>query len=100
MDNVLRADATDTVATDPRDKEVGVMLLVVLRSLVDRGDEVSMVPLADANGISFQVHAPADEVGKLIGKGGRTARAIRVILGANAIKNRRRYSIDFSKNPE
>jgi len=100
MDKVLQADTTDTVATDPRDKEVGEMLLIVLRSLVDRADELSMVPLADANGISFQVHAPADEAGKLIGKGGRTARAIRVILGANAIKNKRRYSIDFSRNPE
>ena len=57
------------------------MVSAVLRSLVDRGDELVVVALAEATGISFQVHAPADDVGKLIGKGGRTARAPRIIPG-------------------
>ena len=99
MDELLRTDVADTIASDPRDKDVGEMLLALLRSLVDKEEELEMVSLADAGGVSFQVHSAPDDIGKLIGKGGRTARAIRVILGANGVKHRRRYSIDFGRRP-
>ncbi len=99
MDELLRTDTADTNANDPRDRYVGDMLMTVLRSLVDREEELEMVSLADAGGVSFQIHSAAEDVGKLIGKGGRTARAIRVILGANAVKYKRRYSIDFGRKP-
>ena len=100
MEEILRTEAADTVATDPIDAEVYAMLMAVVRSLVDRADEVVVVPLADASGISFQVHSAAEDVGKLIGKGGRTARAIRTILSGNSAKYKRRYSVDFAKRPE
>jgi len=95
----LRTDAPETVATDPRDLEVSRMLLAVLHSLVDRTDQLQMVALADDQGASFQVRAAADDLGKLIGKNGRTARAIRTILGASAAKHGRRYNLDLSADP-
>jgi len=100
MEELKRAEAGDTVMTDLRDTEVGAMLAIVLRSLVDRPEALTVVPLSDAAGTSFQVHAAPDDVGKLIGKGGRTARAIRTILSGNAAKFKRRYSVDFGKNVE
>jgi uncharacterized protein len=99
MKDLWCTDAADTIATDPRDAEVGAMLLAVLRSLVDSPDELEMISLADATGVSFQVHLDANDVGKLIGKSGRTARAIRTILSGNAAKRGRRYSIDFGRTP-
>jgi predicted RNA-binding protein YlqC (UPF0109 family) len=100
MEELLGTDGVDTVATDPRDAEVGTMLRAVLRSLVDVVDELEIVPLADAAGVSFQVHAAAEDMGKLIGKSGRTARAIRTILSGNAAKAGRRYSVDFRRKDE
>ena len=38
--------------------------------------------------------APAD-VGKVIGKQGRTARSLRTILGAASMKHRRRFALDI-----
>src|ERR1700709_2709221 len=95
MRDMLSAESADTVAKDPRDAEVGQMLQYVLRSLVDRPEELIIVPLADMAGVSFHVQAASDEIGKLIGKNGRTARAVRTILGGNAARLGRRYSVDF-----
>jgi len=100
MEQTLRTEAADTIATGGADAEVYEMLKVVVRSLVDKADDVVVVPLADASGISFQVHSAAEDVGKLIGKGGRTARAIRTILSGNSAKYKRRYSVDFGKKAE
>jgi uncharacterized protein len=95
----LHTETLDTIATDPRDLEVGRMLLTVLRALVDKTDELEMVTLSDDLGLSFQVRSAADDLGKLIGKNGRTARAIRTILGASAAKHGRRYSLDLAAGP-
>lgn len=99
MDELLHAETLDTVVTDPRDTEVGKMLLAVVRSLVDKPEELRVVALADSQGVSFQVRPSSDDLGKLIGKSGHTARAIRTILSANAAKYKRRYSIDISADP-
>jgi len=99
MKELLRANEGDTVATDHRDAQVGSLLLAVVCSLVDRPEKLEMALLVDAMGVSFQIHAAPEDLGKLIGKSGRTARAIRTILSGNAAKHRRRYSVDFSKLP-
>lgn len=71
------------------------MLLGVVRSLVDEADQVELLHIADEDGMAFQVRAATSDVGKLIGKSGRTARAIRTILAASAARNGRRYSLDI-----
>ena len=81
--------------TDPRDTEVRSMLLAVIRSLVDDADRVELLHVPGDEGMAFQVRSAAGDVGKLIGKSGRTARAIRTILSASAAKNGRRYSLDI-----
>jgi predicted RNA-binding protein YlqC (UPF0109 family) len=97
MEELLGISVADTISTDPRDVEVGAMLLAVARSLVDKADELELLSLANAEGVAFQLRSAAEDVGKLIGKSGRTARSIRTILNGNSIKNGRRYSVDFSK---
>jgi uncharacterized protein len=96
MTEELRTNRAETgVLPDPRDTEVRGMLLGVVRSLVDEADQVELLHIADEGGMAFQVRAATSDVGKLIGKSGRTARAIRTILAANAARNGRRYSLDI-----
>ena len=97
MEELLRTGTADTISIDPRDAEIGAMLLAVARSLVDKANELELLSLADAEGVAFQIRSAAEDVGKLIGKSGRTARAIRTILNGNSVKNGRRYSVDFGK---
>ena len=93
--NITVADAMPSV--DPRDVQVHDMLLAVIRSLVDEVDKIEFVRISGGEGMAFQVRLAANDVGKLIGKGGRTARAIRCILSGNAAKNGRRYSLDIAR---
>lgn len=93
--NTSVADAMPSV--DPRDVQVHDMLLGVIRSLVDEVEKVELVRISGGEGMAFQVRLAPSDVGKLIGKGGRTARAIRCILSGNAAKNGRRYSLDIAR---
>lgn len=65
------------------------------KSLVDNPDEVSIHTheRGDQTVVELEV-APAD-LGKVIGRQGRTARAIRTVLAAAGHKTRRRYVLDI-----
>jgi predicted RNA-binding protein YlqC (UPF0109 family) len=65
------------------------------KSLVDNPDEVKTRTYErdQATVIELEV-APAD-LGKVIGRQGRTARAIRTLLTAAGQKSRRRYALDI-----
>jgi predicted RNA-binding protein YlqC (UPF0109 family) len=67
----------------------------VARSLVDDPEAVNirMRDRDDATVLELEV-APAD-LGKVIGRQGRTARAIRTLLAAAGQKSRRRYVLDI-----
>jgi predicted RNA-binding protein YlqC (UPF0109 family) len=68
----------------------------IVCSLVDSPDEVT-VEITNENGVTrYQVHATEKEVGQVIGKQGRTARALRTILAAIAMKEKRRIELDIA----
>ena len=66
------------------------------KSLVDNPDEVQTrtYERGDQGTVVELEVAPAD-LGKVIGRQGRTARAIRTLLSAAGQKTRRRYSLDI-----
>lgn len=67
----------------------------VAKALVDNPDEVRLRTFErDQQTIIELEVAPAD-LGKVIGRQGRTARAIRTLLGAAGQKSRRRYTLDI-----
>ena len=85
---------------DPTDTEIRDLLLSVLLSLVDEGGKLELLMVHDSHTTAFHVRAAASDVGKLIGRNGRTAQAIRVILGAIALKHRRRFTFDVVSPPD
>lgn len=80
---------------DEKADEVQDMLQTVIRSLVDRPDDVTIVPVPGETSTTFRVLAHPADMGKLIGVNGRTARALRIILGANAARLKRNLSLDI-----
>ena len=68
------------------------LVAFIARSLVDQADEVS-VKAVDADHLELRV-AP-DDLGKVIGRQGRTARAIRTVLNAAGSKQRRHLFLDI-----
>ncbi len=71
------------------------LVAFLAKSLVDNPDEVRIRTMEreQATVIELEV-APAD-LGKIIGRQGRTARAIRTLLSAAGQKSRRRYILDI-----
>ena len=55
-------------------------------ALVDHPEQVEVLVVEGENSIILELKVAADDVGKVIGKGGQTAKAMRKILSAAATK--------------
>jgi predicted RNA-binding protein YlqC (UPF0109 family) len=56
----------------------------LVQELVDEPDSVSVTEEFDDRGPRYRVHVAPDDMGKVIGRGGRTAKAIRTVVRAAA----------------
>jgi uncharacterized protein len=75
----------------------GVKTLVedIAKALVDAPDGVSVNEIAGEHATVFELRVAEGDVGKVIGKQGRTARSIRTLLGAVGTKLDRRFSLEI-----
>ena len=73
---------------------------VMAKALVDLPDEVSVQAEPDRDGTALLLRVAPGDLGKVIGKQGRTARSIRTILGAASMKAQHRFSLDIQRVEE
>jgi uncharacterized protein len=65
------------------------------KALVDRPDEVSVEEFEEDDGtVVFEVTVAEDDVGKVIGRNGRTVNALRTVIRASAVRHNRRVLVD------
>lgn len=67
----------------------------IARSLVDSPDQVRVETVSTESETVLRLFVTEDDLGKLIGKQGRTARSLRTIVGAAGNKLRGRFSLDI-----
>ena len=65
------------------------------KSLVDYPDEVEVSEREEENSVLLELSVNQKDLGKVIGRQGKTARAMRTILGATAAKEGRRASLEI-----
>lgn len=65
------------------------------KSLVDHPDEVQIHTRDRDQQTVIELEVAPDDLGKVIGRQGRTARAIRTILSAATERSRRRFTLDI-----
>jgi predicted RNA-binding protein YlqC (UPF0109 family) len=65
------------------------------KSLVDNADEVRVHMIDREQATVLELEVAQADLGKIIGRQGRTARAIRTLLSAAGQKQRRRYILDI-----
>jgi uncharacterized protein len=71
------------------------LLEYLARSLVDKPDAVRVDGFDEEDGtIVLELHVADDEAGKVIGRGGRTVAALRVIMKAAAARDGNRVLVD------
>lgn len=67
----------------------------IARSIVDHPDEVSVTETGGDSVTNLALRVAPADLGRVIGKQGRTARSIRTLLTAAAIKANRRVSLEI-----
>ena len=68
---------------------------VIAKGLVAHPEEVSVTEMQSGDEVVIKLHVAEDDMGKVIGHAGRIAKAIRVIVGAAAVKEDKQVSVDI-----
>ena len=71
------------------------LVLWLARELVDRKDAVQVDVLERDRSTVFELTVDPDDLGRVIGRGGRTAKALRTVLDAAARREGRRAVLDI-----
>ncbi len=71
------------------------ILEVIIKNLVDNSEEVSITEKTEAKSICYEVKVAKNDMGKVIGKQGKMAKAIRSIIKAIATKEHKKVNIEF-----
>jgi predicted RNA-binding protein YlqC (UPF0109 family) len=67
----------------------------IARALVDSPESVSVEAIAEGDGTVLRLRVAPSDIGKVIGKQGRTARSLRTILAAASMKLKHRFALDI-----
>jgi len=71
------------------------LVLFIARSLVDQPDEVQVVTKQDGDYTVIELHVAEGDMGKVIGKQGRIAKAIRTVVRAASVKENKKYVVEI-----
>ena len=68
---------------------------VIARALVDSPDEVVVTEKADGRNIMIELHVAPSDMGKVIGKQGRIAKAIRSVVKAASTRENLKVDVEI-----
>ncbi|SEW10002.1 hypothetical protein SAMN05216413_1213 [Ruminococcaceae bacterium KH2T8] len=71
------------------------LLVYMAKSLVNNPDEVNVKKTERGNTVIFELSVAPDDMGKIIGKNGKRAQAIRSIMKAKYLKTGKRVVVDI-----
>ena len=75
--------------------DVKILIEHVTKVLVDAPDQVSVNQVEEDGETVLELTVAESDVGKVIGRSGRTARALRTLLSAAGIKAHKRYTLEI-----
>jgi len=81
--------------SDLKTSELAYMVEVMAKMLVDLPDQVSVTEVVGENTTVIELRVAKTDIGKIIGKEGKTAKAIRTILLGAATKLKRRTVLEI-----
>jgi len=74
---------------------MGELVAVIVKSLVDKPDEVEVKETEDNQAVLIELKVAAEDVGKIIGKQGRIAKAIRTVVKAAGVKAGKKVTVEI-----
>ena len=76
-------------------EELKALIEYIVKALVDNPDKVEVKEIAGEKSIIYELKVGDGDLGKVIGKEGRTAKAIRTIITAAAMKQGKRTVLEI-----
>ncbi|MFO7891756.1 MAG: KH domain-containing protein [bacterium] len=70
----------------------------IIKYLVDNPDEVRINEINGDQTVIFELHVGDGDIGKVIGRGGKTAQSLRTLLSATAAKQGKRSVLEILEN--
>ena len=72
------------------------LLKAIASGLVEKPEEISVTSEEGENGVTvYHLHVTEDDMGRVIGKQGRIAKAIRVVMRAAATRNDKKIMVEI-----
>lgn len=71
------------------------LLEYLARQLVDKPDEVRVEEVDEGDMLVLRLHVAEEDLGKVIGRQGRIARALRTIVRAGSVRERSRVQLEI-----
>ena len=71
------------------------LLTFVARSLVEHPDQVSVTETEGPEAIILELHVAEEDMGKVIGRQGRIAKALRTVVKAAAVKQNLKVTVEI-----
>lgn len=69
---------------------------VIAKALVDNPDEVVVSEKSEGKNVTVELHVAASDMGKVIGKQGRIAKAIRTVVKAASLSENMRVDVEIN----
>jgi len=77
------------------DRSITELLEFLVKALVEEPDEVEVEELEEDGDLVYEISVAEGDLGRVIGKGGRVANAIRTVAKAAAVRIDRRVIVDI-----
>ncbi len=71
------------------------LILVIAKALVDHPNEVRIQVKDDDRSTVYELSVHPEDIGKIIGKQGRIAKAIRTVVNSASVKSNKRVIVDI-----
>ncbi len=68
---------------------------VIAKALVDNPDEVVVTEKEEGKNITIELHVASSDMGKVIGKQGRIAKAIRAVVKAASVNDNKKVNVEI-----
>jgi predicted RNA-binding protein YlqC (UPF0109 family) len=65
------------------------------QSLVDKPEAVNVIEVEEPNAFVIKLSVAPEDMGKVIGKQGRIAKAIRTVVKAASVKSKKKYIVEI-----
>ncbi len=79
--------------------DLAALVTFIARGLVDHPEAVEVRAAEDERGLRLELRVAPEDMGKVIGRQGRIARALRTVVKAASLRAGRRVSVEIARGP-